>query len=192
MKNLSLIGLAAMAIMACACSTTSSSIHEHTTFSKADSLTDAYLVLTDSLLQSWNRIVVNEVDKTRTLQELISDLDNAHLLSDESRESFEVRIEQLEKIRFTQHTIDDPQAVEDYDLAFQSIVNDISRLAKSPGSSDANAMVSHLRKNSIINRLSYDSLARSFNEFVTKNKAALKDLDTSTELDAKPVFVKIK
>ncbi|HMJ68700.1 MAG TPA: hypothetical protein VK508_07385 [Cyclobacteriaceae bacterium] len=192
MKHLSLIGLAAMAALACACSSTTSSIHEHTTFSKADSLTDAYLVLSDSLLQSWNRIVGNEMDKTRTLEDLISDLDNAQLLSDEARESFQVRIEQLEKIRFTQQTIGDTQIVEDYDLAFQSIVNDIAELAKSPGSSDPNAMFSYLQKNSFVNRMSYDSLARSFNEFLMENKAALKDLDTSTELDAKPVFIKIK
>jgi hypothetical protein len=191
MKTLSLIGLAVTALFACACST-SNSIHEHTRFSKADSLTDAYLVLSDSVLQSWNRIVVNEMDKSKTLQELIEDLDHAHLLTDELRESFEVRMDQLEKIRFTQETIEDQQIVQDYDVALQSIIDDISKIAKSPGSPDANAMFKYLQQNSFVNRLSYDSLARSFNEFVQKNKTALKDIETEKELDEKPLFVKIK
>lgn len=191
MKNLSLIGLAVVALFACACST-SNSIHEHTRFSKADSLTDAYLVLSDSVLQSWNRIVGNEVDKSRTLQELIDDLDNAQLLSDELRESFAVRVDQLEKIRFTQESIDDNQIVEDYDLALQSIVDDLSKLANTPGSPDPRTMFKFLQENSVVNRQLYDSLARTFNEFVQKNKAALKDVEMGQELDEKPLFVKIK
>jgi hypothetical protein len=191
MKNLSLIGLAVVAFFACACST-SNSIQEHTRFSRADSLTDAYLVLSDSVLQSWNRIVGNEVDKSRTLQELIDDFDNAQLLSDELRESFAIRLDQLEKIRFTQESIDDQQIVEDYDLAFQSIVDDLSKLASSPGSPDAQAMFKYLQENSVVNRQLYDSLARTFNEFISRNKQALKDVEMGHELDEKPVFVKIK
>lgn len=187
MKNLSLTGAAAVAAIACACST-SNSIHEHTsTFSKADSLTDVYLVLSDSVLQSWNRIVSTEMDKTRTLQEVINDLDAAALLTDELRESFQVRMEQIEKIRFTQETVSDPQIVEDYDLAFDALVNDIEKLTKDNGE------FKFLQEHSIINRLSYDSLARSFNQFVQKNKSMLKDIDTdNTELETKPLFVNIK
>jgi hypothetical protein len=187
MKNASLIGLAVMVAIACACST-SNSIHEHTTFSKADSLTDAYLVLGDSVLQSWNRVVGNEIEKSRQLQEIINDLDNASLLTDELRESFQVRMEQLDKIRFTQESIEDPQAVEDYDLAFQSIVDDISRLTKD----DAKGMFNYLQKSSVARRLSYDSLARSFNEFLQQNRSTLKDLNANNELTAKPLFVKVR
>jgi hypothetical protein len=191
MKHLSLIGLVALAALTCACST-SNSVNEHTRFSKADSLTDAYLVLSDSLLQSWNRIVGTEMDKSRTLQEFIHDLDHANLLTEELRESFQVRIDQLDKIRFTQKTIDDQQTVQDYDLALQSIVNDVAQLSKSASGPDARAMFKYLQENSLVNRLSYDSLAHTFNEFIRENRNVLKDLDTSTELDMKPVFVKIK
>ena len=187
MKNLSLTGVTAVAAIACACST-SNSIHEHaSTFSKADSLTDVHLVLSDSVLQSWNRIVSTEMDKTRTLQEVIDDLDAATLLSDELRESFEVRMEQLEKIRFTQETVGDPQIVEDYDLAFQTLVNDLEKFTKDNGE------FKFLQEHSITNRISYDSLARSFNMFIQKNKSMLKEVNTNnTELEAKPLFVNIK
>jgi hypothetical protein len=189
MKNLSLFGIAALAAAAFACGS-SSSINEHssTTFSKADSLTDAYLVLSDSVLQSWNRVVSNEVDKSRTLQDIIHDLDNASMLTDELRESFQVRMEQLEKIRFTQQSIADPQIVEDYDIAFKSIVDDLSKLAKT----DENQAFLRLEKNSFLNRISYDSLARSFNDFVQKNGQMLKDVNTNNELVAKPLFVNVK
>ncbi len=187
MKSISLIGSAVVAAIACACST-SNTIHEHTTFSKADSLTDAYLVLSDSVLQSWNRIVGNEIDKSRALEEIINDLDHASLLTDELRESFQVRMDQLEKIRFTQESIGDPQMVEDYDLAYQSLVDDLAKLTKD----NANSLFKHLQDNAILNRLSYDSLARSFNQFVQENRSLLKDVNANSELDAKPVFVKIK
>jgi hypothetical protein len=183
MKNPSLIGLAVLAAIACACST-SNSIHEHTTFSKADSLTDAYLVLSDSVLQSWNRILSNEIDKSRSLQEIITDLDNASLLSDELRESFQVRMEQLEKIRFTQATIEDPQIVEDYDLAFQSIVDDLAKITKD----DTNSLFKYLQDHAEMNRLSYDKFARSFNEFLKEYRTVLEDINSNNELDAKPLF----
>jgi len=188
MKNLALIGVAAVAAITCACST-SNTIHEHTSsFSKADSLTDIYLVLNDSVLQSWNRIVSTEVDKARTLQEIIGDLDAASILSDELRESLQVRMEQLEKIRFTQESIKDPQAVQDYDVAFKSIVDDITRLTKD----DSEKMFGNLIISSSNNRLSYDKIANAFNAFVQKNKAMLKDVSTNNELEAKPLFVNIK
>lgn len=186
MKSIPLTGLAVMAFIACACSS-SNSINEHanrTTFSKADSLTDVYLVLSDSVLQSWNSIVGSEIDKTRTLQEIITDLDNASLLSDEARESFQVRMEQLERIRFTQESISDPQAVEDYDVAFQSIVDDLSKITKD----NASSMIGNLQKTTITKRISYDSLARSFNNFLEENRSMLKDI----ELSEKPLFVKVK
>ncbi|HEX8061194.1 MAG TPA: hypothetical protein VF473_09685 [Cyclobacteriaceae bacterium] len=189
MKKLSLIGVAAVAAITCACSSTSNSIQEHTSsFSKADSLTDAYLVLNDSLLQSWNRIVSTEIDKARTLQEIITDLDAASLLSDELRESFEVRMEQLEKIRFTQESIKDPHAVEDYDIAFKSIVDDLTNLTKD----DPQNMFGGLISSSSATRLSYDRIANAFNSFVQKNKSMLKEVNTNNELEAKPLFVNIK
>lgn len=186
MKSISLIGLAIMAFIACACSS-SNTIHEHansTRFTKADSVTDIYLLLNDSVLQSWNRIVGNEIDKTRTLQEIITDLDNASLLSEEARESFQIRVDQLEKIRFTQESISDPQNVEDYDLAFQSLVADLTKVTKE----NASSMFGNLQKNTLLRRLSYDSLARTFNMFLEENRSVLKDL----ELDEKPLFIKIK
>lgn len=188
MKNLSLIGVAALAAFACACST-SNSIHEHssTHFSKADSLTDAYLVLSDSLLQSWNRIVGNELDKSRALQEIIDDLENSSMLTTELRESLQVRMDQLEKIRFTQESIRDPQSVEDYDVAFQSIVDDLANVSKA----NAEAMFKYLQDNSVTNRVSYDSLAKSFNDFVEKNKSMLKEINSNNELEMKPLFTKV-
>src|SRR4051812_24785149 len=99
MKSISLTGLAALAAFFGISCSTSNSINEHssTHFSKADSLTDAYLVLSDSVLQSWNSIVSVEVDKSRALEEVIQDLDNASLLTDELRESLRVRMEQLDQ-----------------------------------------------------------------------------------------------
>lgn len=193
MKSIALPSVVIVAICACACST-SNSLQEHTRFSKADSLTDTYLVLNDSLLQSWNRIVVTEIDKTRTLQELLEDLDNAHILTEELRESFQIRVEQLEKIRFNQQNIDDEQIVKDYDLAVQSLIDDFKKVASSPGAPDPHAMFRYLQENTMIHRLSYDSLAQRFNEFITSNKSSLKDLDVSpaAELGTRPLFVKVK
>ena len=190
MKGLSLLGIGTIATLTIACST-SGTVHEHTSFSKADSLTDVYLVLNDSVLQSWNRIVGGEIDKTRTLQEIINDFNAANLLSEEMRESFQVRIDQLDRIRFTQETIVDPQVVEDYDLALQSLIDDLSELA-AEGKKDPNNMFGYLRKNTLVNRVSYDSLARTFNQFIEQNRSVLEDMTSSNELRQKPLFVKGK
>lgn len=187
MKTTSLIGIAIVSALALACSS-SSSIHEHTGFSKADSLTDRYLTLSDSLLESWNKLVSNEIDKSRAIQEIVNDLDESGLLSPEMRESFQVRIDQLDKIRFSQQDIQDEQLVEDYDVALKSLVKDISQVAR-PDSKD---LFEYFEKSTLVRRVSYDSLAKTFNEFVKQNRSVLDGLASETELQEKPLFATAK
>ncbi len=187
MKKIPLIGIATLTTLAIACSS-SSSIHERTNFSKADSLTDRYLVLSDSLLESWNKLVSNEIDKTRTLQEIVNDLDQANVLTPEMRESFQVRIDQLDKIRFSQQDIENEQLVEDYDLAVQSLVDDISHIARR----DSKDLFEYFQKSTLLRRVSYDSLAKVFNDFVNKNRSTLDGLASESELEEKPMFATVK
>lgn len=191
MKSFAPIALGIVVLSAMSCSS-SSSIHERTNFSKTDSLTDAYLVLNDSLLQSWNRIVQDEIEKSRTLQELFNDLDEEHQLSEDIRTSILSRMEALDAMRFDQHDMIDPQVVEDYDKAWTSLVNDIASASKTASVKATIDWFDWMKKNTDRHRNYYDSLASTFNEFVSRNKSSLMEFNTENQLDPKPLFWETK
>lgn len=187
-----LFGLGAVLWTAVGCST-SSNLQEKTKFTKIDSLTDTYLVLQDSLLQSWNRMVKAESEKTQGLQEVLAQL-SPNLDDQEMAEAFQSRIEQLERIRFTQKSLGNMHVVDEYDRAFESIVEDLQRLKGEMLDADLQTlfskveMISKSQQQKLLQRSHYDSLAAAFNQFVETNKKYLEEIERNVHLESKPLF----
>lgn len=188
MRPYSLAGAGVFIFTICACSTTST-VQEHTQFSRLDSLTETYLVLNDSILMSWNRIVSDELDKSKTFQELIDKIKEGGQTGGDEIESLQLRILQLDRIRFNQKNMDQPHVVEEYDKACVAIVNDlISNTTPMSEAISTRDWFESARLAAYTRRAYYDSLAAEFNTFVVKHKATLRDLGPTTQLDVKPMF----
>jgi hypothetical protein len=185
-KALFLFGLG-LSIFAASCSS-SGTLHEKTRFSRTDSLTDVYLVLQDSLLQSWNRIISVEMSRKETIRKLINDLQTSTIISDDEWKTYHSSLEQLERIRFTQKSMTDPHVIEEYDKACAELVRQITLLSiESARLQSAADELMIFDESNVEYRLLYDSIAKEFNNFIHLNSSDL-SLDSNLQLDKKPLF----
>src|SRR5258706_16214530 len=144
-------------------------------FTKIDSLTETYLMLQDSMLQSWNVMVNDENEKIRSMHALLHTLLSLQHYDKNQLISLEKRLEQVERIRFTQKTMSNPHVVEEYDFASNSLISEIISMTESdPDFSNSNelqTMVDRIRTaDQRVNtyRTDYDASTAEFNRFLGK------------------------
>jgi len=164
-------------------------------FTKIDSLTETFLTLQDSMLQSWNVMVNDENEKIRSMHALLHTLLSLQHYDKNQLISLEKRLEQLERIRFTQKTMSNPHVVEEYDFASNSLISEIITMTESdPQFSTSNELQSLVDRIRIadqrvnIYRSDYDAATTEFNGFLEKYKDYLKEIDQNTSPQKRPLF----
>ncbi|QOI97512.1 MAG: LemA family protein [Flammeovirgaceae bacterium] len=197
MKNLVLgLSVLLLAVLLGACTGKPS---EHlTSYTKIDSLTDTYLLLKDSMLNTWNRMMYDDNQRIKAMKAILHELKVTRETDDELWQSLNYRIDQLHRIRFTQKTMTNSDVVEEYDFASNSLVTEISALAESIPSYAYNStlqqLVERLRladQRIEVHRADYDAAAQAYNQFIDSNKSILKEIDQSATLEKKPLFYSI-
>jgi len=192
LKPFYLIGLGVIVVAAASCSS-STSLHERTHFSRTDSLTDIYLVLQDSLLQSWNRVISHELDRKETLSEMVDQLLHSTIIDVEQKKVYDANLDQIERIRFTQKSMNDRHVIEEYDKACAELARQLSALSET--SSELQSSLSDLESLNLYNaqqRQYYDSVASQYNSFIKLNWSDLKELGSSVQLEQKPLFITVE
>jgi hypothetical protein len=183
--------LGSFALLSCGRSATS---NEKTTFTHADSLTETYLSLQDTLLHSWNILTKDEQEKMAAVDAALSQLKKLALVDESQLASLGNRLDQLKQIHITQKTLSNPYVVEEYDFASNSLISEILSLAESNPTLLLNKDLTNLidkiklsdqRTSSY--RLGYDSIAYQFNAFVEKNESLLKYIENGN-LEKRPMF----
>jgi prophage DNA circulation protein len=178
----------AWALMA-ACGS-SNNLQERTQFTHLDSLTDTYLVLQDSALHAWNRVVKAETEKTEALRYLVEQLDT--LAQSSIVAVFRQRIDQLERIRFTPKSVSNRDVISEYDQACQSILVDLASAAATyahqPLVANRLTWINQLQASIFSHRQYYDSVAEAFNRFVEQHAHELREIERNAHLERKPLF----
>lgn len=179
-------------VFACAGSKTKT---EQSNFTKVDSLTETYLVLQDSMLQTWNVMINDENEKNKAMHELIHLLIASPEFEKEGLVSLEQRLEQLERIQFSQKTISNPHVVEEYDFASNSLISELlSQIETAPnlqGDSKLQSLVDQIKisdQRVALYRSDYDSVATAYNLFLEKYKAYLQEIDLNLNQEKRPLF----
>lgn len=188
----SLLSIAAFALLA-ACSSNNNTA-ERTHFTKADSVTETYLLLHDSLHQVWNALVKDEEEKINNVNQLLEYLQQS--AADRSLvAALDQRLDQLRKIRITQKNLSNPYVVEEYDFASASIIEEVMALCDTRTEMATNKtlqqLVSDIRMaESRVEeyRTHYDSLAELFNQFLDANQRIIQETDQKTNLKKRPLF----
>lgn len=194
MKNYTpLVALPLFVLLAAACSNTATT--EHSSFTKADSLTETYLTFQDSLYHLWSVLLKDENEKVETMHAVLNHFMVSGLDGYDQLESLKKRLEQLQHIRITQKTLSNPHVIEEYDFECRSLVAEIVSTAETSAS-----FLTDPRSKKLVDqikfsdqrladyRLAYDSLAMEYNEFIEKNKSLLKDIDKNSSLQKRPLF----
>jgi hypothetical protein len=186
--------LITFAAVLAACSNRQAS-NEQTGFTEIDTLTETYLMLEDSLLNTWNTIAHDENEKLKALHELLNDLQQTRPKESAQLLSLQQRLDQLEQMRFTMETMEESHLVDEYDFTSNSLISEITTLVESdpdfPRNTVYQALVDKLKiadQHISIYRTDYDSIASIFNRFLDKNKSKLIDLDESLSQKKRPLF----
>lgn len=189
-KVLMIIGVGAL--VACAGKKTT---QDKAVFTEIDSLTEIYLTLEDSMLNTWNAIAADENEKIKSLHELLHTLMGDHKHDPAKLNALEHRLDELDQLRFDQNSMGNPHAVEEYDFASNSLVNEILTFTESnpdyATDKELQELVADIKiadQHIPIYRADYDSAATRFNDFLDRYKLELNKLDESLSKEKKPLF----
>lgn len=193
MKNVCIhfifLALTAAALSGCGRSATST---EKTSFSTADSLTDRYLSLQDTLVHVWNKLIHDENERIRAIEKVLTELNKQS--GESSINSLETRFGQIKELRITPKTLSNPDVLEEYDFAHESLISELMAASSNPSIINQPSFQQLLDNIKIaeghisLNRSDYDSIAQAFNAFLEKHKATLKEIDQTSNLEKRPLF----
>ena len=165
-----------------------------TEFTKADSLTDTYLALQDTMLQVWNTMIHDDNRKIKTMHHLLQELNRSNPEKREALDDYESRLDDLPDMRYDQASMSDSEVVSEYDFASNSLVTELIALAESQPEFAYNPILQKLvdsiraADQRVSNyRQEYDEIALRFNRFVERNRNSLEDLEEDSTL-LKPLF----
>lgn len=165
------------------------------TFTEADSLTEIYLDLQDSILFAWNLMINDDNKKIKAMHDLLHELQIAGPFDHEQLKSLNQRVDQLKRIRYTPKSMSNSDVVDEYDFSSNSLVTELIALAESHPAYSYNSilqkLVEHIRMadQRIDNyRLEYDAIVTRYNKFLTDNRHQLKEDDLTGTLEKKPLF----
>lgn len=165
-----------------------------TEFTKADSLTDTYLALQDTMLQVWNTMIHDDNRKIKTMHHLLQELNRSNPEKREALDDYESRLDDLPDMRYDQASMSDSEVVSEYDFASNSLVTELIALAESQPEFAYNPTLQKLvdsiraADQRVSNyRQEYDEIALRFNRFVERNRNSLEVLEEDSTL-LKPLF----
>ncbi|MEO7990332.1 MAG: hypothetical protein ABI663_12375 [Chryseolinea sp.] len=168
---------------------------QDTTFTKVDSLTDYYLAIQDSMLQAWNMMTHDDNEKILAMHNLVHELMITNFTDKDILTSYEERLEQLKHLRYTQKSMANPDVVEEYDFASNSLVSELISLAESRTEFTYNTTLQKLaddirsadqRVDSY--REEYDIITLHYNRFLDQHNKFLKEIDPNQTFEKKPIF----
>lgn len=165
------------------------------TFTKVDSLTDMYLSLQDSMLQSWNVMINDDNQKIETMHNLLHELMVTSPDESDALNIYEEQLDQMTELRYTQKSMGDEDLIEEYDFASNSLVIELIRLAESQKEFAYNTKLQKLVEDIRIAdqrvsnyRQDYDDITMRYNQFLETNHLYLKDISQADSLEMRPLF----
>lgn len=177
------------------CNRSQSNQKEKTSFTKVDSLTETYLLIQDSLLHTWNVMVWDEKEKIEAMHDILHLMHKQSNFDDHQLISLEQRLEQLNRIRFTQKSLANPYVIEEYDFASNSLVSEIISLAEADENFIKNEKASKLvdkvkMAEQRVNRYrdEYDNVAQRYNLFLEMHEKYLRDIDKDHSGEKRALF----
>jgi hypothetical protein len=187
------IFISCCAVILCSCGEKPDT--EQTSFTKADSLTDTYLTLQDSILEVWNEMINDDNQKIESMHNVLHELRVSGSVEQQVLESYEERLNQLSNTRYTQKTMGDADIVQEYDFASNTLVTELISLAEAQPQFAYNTTLQKLvdeirladqRVNNY--RYEYDRITSEYNKFIEQNKDSLTEVNMDSFLVEKPLF----
>jgi hypothetical protein len=196
MKNIKInIVIVILGTGALSCSHNPPQSQNNTNFTRIDSLTDRYLLLQDSLFQSWNMMMMDENKKIKAMHNVVHELMYSGQEDKSELVELEHRLNDLSSMYLKPESLDSQDLLEEYDFAINSLVSEVISLTESHSTFSYNNTLQKLveeikvRDQRVeVNRDSYDHIANEFNKFITRNKSLVNEISNDTSFVQKPLF----
>lgn len=164
-------------------------------YTHADSITEVYLMLQDSLHDTWNMMLRDDNEKIKAMKGLVHEMEIGTHFTPEKLAVLEERIDQLLNIRYTPKTMRNVDVVEEYDFASNSLVTELISMAESLSSFSYNTtiqkMVEQIRSSDLrVNnyRADYDSVAMAYNRLIEEHTTSIKEIANTDTVMKKALF----
>jgi len=167
----------------------------HPTFTKADSLTDLYLSLQDSVLQSWNVMINDDNQKIKAMHNLLHELMITSSNQDDQLDAYEEQLNHLIELRYNQKSMANEDLIEEYDFASNLLVTELITQAESKTEFAYNTTLQKLveeirvadqRVN--LYREEYDAITFKYNSFLERNRNYLSEITQKDSIELRPLF----
>ena len=167
----------------------------HPTFTKVDSLTDLYLSLQDSVLQSWNIMINDDNQKIKAMHNLLHELMITSRGQDDQLRDYEERLDHLMELRYNQRSMANEDLIEEYDFASNLLVTELITQAESKTEFAYNTTlqkfveeirVADQRVN--LYREAYDAITLKYNLFLQENRNYLTEITEEDSVELRPLF----
>ncbi|WP_276365698.1 hypothetical protein [Chryseolinea sp. H1M3-3] len=164
------------------------------TFTKADSLTDVYLSLQDSMLRSWNIMINDDNQKITAMHNLLHEL-MLTTANENELQTFEEQLDRLADLRYDQKSMAKEDLIEEYDFASNSLVTELISIAESRSEFAYNPTLQKLVEEIRIAdqrvdlyREEYDLITQKYNNFLQANRSYLDEMNLGDSLIIRPLF----
>jgi hypothetical protein len=169
--------------------------HEEMGYTHADSITEVYLMLQDSLHDTWNMMLSDDNEKIKAMKGLVHEMRIGTQFTPEKLAALDERINQLLKIRYTPKTMNNTDVVEEYDFASNSLVTELISMAESLSSFSYNTtiqkLVEQIRSSDLRvdnYRADYDSVATAYNRLIEQHTSSIKEITNTDTVMKKALF----
>ncbi len=190
-----LIGITFFGMVSLRCSKTQNESTVNTNFTKLDSLTDRYLEMRDSMFKAWNIIIMDENKKFKAMHSVVHELMYSGQEDKGELVDLEHRLNELHLTELEPETLENPDQLEEYDFAVNSLVTEVISLGESHSTFSYNQTLQKLIEDIRVrdqrvemNRANYDSITSAFNQLLINNKSMLKAIDHTDSLTVRPLF----
>lgn len=170
-------------------------VEQDTAYTHADSITEVYLMLQDSLHDTWNLMLRDDNEKIKAMKSLVHELEIGTSFTPEKLALLDERIDQLIQIRYTPKTMSNADVVEEYDFASNSLVTELISMAESLPSFSYNTTIQKLVEQirsadlRVDNyRADYDTVAAVYNRFIDGHATSIKETINTDTLMKKVLF----
>ena len=170
-------------------------VAEETGYTHADSITEVYLMLQDSLHDTWSMMLSDDNEKIKAMKGLVHEMKIGTPYTPQKLVALEERIDQLAQIRYTPKTMSNADVVEEYDFASNSLVTELISMAESLPSFSYNTTIQKLVEQirsadlRVENyRADYDSVATAYNRFIEQHATSIKEVTEGDSVMKKPLF----
>jgi hypothetical protein len=167
----------------------------HPTFTKADSVTDLYLSLQDSVLQSWNVMINDDNQKIKAMHNLLHELMITTSNQDDQLDAYEEQLEHLIDLRYNQKSMANEDLIEEYDFASNLLVTELITQAESKTEFAYNTTLQKLVEEIRIAdqrvnlyREEYDAITFKYNTFLKNNRNYLNEITQNDSIELRPLF----